>query len=543
MVVKRKPKAELKIAVIDLETDPFKFGRLPQPFAAGFFDGETYQDFWGDDCVNQLLHFLYRYPEPLLIYAHNGGKFDFFYMFDALENPVKIINGRIVSAKVGKHEIRDSYAIIPLPLSAYQKDTIDYDIFESGKRNLPDNKSEILHYLAKDCEYLYALVSAFVDRFGKKLTIGATAIGKLRELHEFPRTNETHDAKFRPYYFGGRVQAFRMGIIQGDWKIYDVNSMYPHVMRNCQHPTGRHYATAAKPRLTPSGKLQGFGDKPFFIEVEGINRGAFPERTKEGLNFTSERGIYKTMSHELAVALKHNLFTVQKIHSALIPHKTISFEAYVDTYVAEKISAKKCGDKVKEIFSKLLLNSAYGKFGQNPDNYFDYMIIRSLYELPQDEYQAGLWGLYELHDEFAIWRKKSDRKMYFDVATAASITSASRAMLLDALSTSEQAIYCDTDSIICKSFRGEIHDSALGAWKCEAEADTLAIAGKKLYAAFSKGECVKSANKGVRLSPAEIVKICRGGSVRWQNMAPSFSIANKGGRFIERVLTATKKAG
>ena len=537
-----KKKAPARVAVIDLETDPFKHGRLPAPFAAGFFDGETYQDFWGADCCEQLLHFLYRYPEPLLIYAHNGGKFDFFYILDALENPVKIINGRIVEAALGKHKIRDSYAIIPVPLSAYQKDEIDYGIFESDERNKPDNKATILHYLAKDCEYTYKLVSAFVERFGTKLTIGGTAISKLRELHDFRRGNETHDEEFRPYYFGGRVQAFRTGIIPGDWKIFDVNSMYPHVMRNCLHPTGLRFAQVAKPRLTLSGNLAGFGERPYFIEIEGINRGAFPTRTKEGLDFTCGKGIYKTMSHELKAALKHKLFTPTKIHSARVPHQSISFADYVETYVAEKIAAKKCGDKVTEIFSKLLLNSAYGKFGQNPENYFDYMIIRNLCELPQDEYDAGLWRLYELHDEFAIWRKKSDRKSYFDVATAASITSASRAMLLDAISTAKNPIYCDTDSIICESFAGTVHDSALGAWKCEGEADTLAIAGKKLYAAFKGGECIKSANKGVRLTPAEIVRICRGGSVTWQNQAPSFSIANKGGRFVERVLTGAKKS-
>lgn len=540
MTAKKQPS---KIAVLDLETDPFKHGRLPQPFAAGFFDGETYQDFWGDDAVTQLLHFLFHYPQRLLIYAHNGGKFDFFYMFDALENPVKIINGRIVSAVVGKHEIRDSYAIIPVPLSAYKKDEIDYDIFERGERNKPQNKADILHYLAKDCEYLYEMVSAFADRFGRKLTIGGTAIGKLRELHQFARTNKTHDEKFRPFYFGGRVEAFRTGIIPGNWKIYDVNSMYPHVMRNCEHPTGMRFANVANPKLTPEGNMRGFGSRPYFVEIEGINRGALPVRTKDGLDFNCERGIFLTMSHELKVALKHGMFTPTKIRAAYVPHQSISFGEYVDTYVREKIAAKQCGDKVAEIFAKLLLNSAYGKFGQNPENYFDYMIIRNLYELPQAEYEAGLWKLYELHDEFAIWRKKSERESYFDVATAASITSASRAMLLDAIATAKNPIYCDTDSIICESFPGTVHESALGAWKCEGEADTLAIAGKKLYAAFKNGECIKSANKGVRLSPAEIVKICRGRSVTWKNLAPSFSIANKGGKFIERVLTGRKIPG
>lgn len=532
----RRKKATPKIAVIDLETDPFKFGRLPKPFAAAFFDGYLYQEYWGAHCVMALLAFISTLEEEYVIYAHNGGKFDFFYLFDSLENPVKIINGRIVEASFGIHKFRDSYAIIPLPLRAYAKEEIDYDCMEADKRE--KYKADILHYLAKDCEYLFQLVSAFRERFADKLTIGSTAIAKLREFHPFKRTNQSHDEKFRPFYYGGRVEAFRTGIIEGNWKIYDVNSMYPHVMRNKLHPTGSRYAVAANPKLTPSGKLVGFGNRPFFIHIEGENIGAFPTRTKTGLDFNQRNGEFFVMSHELETALKHNRFKPRKIHAAYIPHESISFADYVDAYIQEKIDGKKSGDKVKEIFAKLLLNSAYGKFGQNPDNYYDYMIIRDTSEIPRDEWDK--WELYEMHGELAIWRKKTDKKLYFDVATAASITSASRAMLLDAICTAKNVVYCDTDSIICSSFNGDIDETKLGAWKSEGEADTVAIAGKKLYAAFNDGECIKMATKGVRLTPSEILRLCQGESVHWKNQAPSFSIANGTTKFIERVLTGRK---
>ena len=39
------------IAVIDFETDPFEHGIVPRPFAAGFYDGSRYLQFWGDDCA------------------------------------------------------------------------------------------------------------------------------------------------------------------------------------------------------------------------------------------------------------------------------------------------------------------------------------------------------------------------------------------------------------------------------------------------------------------------------------------------------------
>lgn len=533
----KKERQAVKVAVIDLETDPFKFGRVPEPFAAGFYDGERYIDFWGDNCVNLLMDFLSAQETPYLIYAHNGGKFDFFFFFSALENPIKIINGRIVQAAFGIHKFRDSYAIIPIPLKAYAKEDIDYSCMERDVRE--KHKPDILHYLAKDCEYLYQLVSAFRERFNDGLTIGGTAIKELQKFHPFARQQESHDDKFRPFYYGGRVQAFKTGVLKGKYKIYDVNSMYPSVMRNSLHPTGRFYSRAANPKVTSSGDLFGFGKRFYFIHVSGRNSGAFPVRLKTGLDFTVERGEFFTTSHELKAALACGLFKIEKIHAAWVPHQQITFGDYVDTYMQEKIDAKISGDKIKEIFSKLLLNSAYGKFGQNPDNYYDYTLVREVSETPQ-----GIeWELYEIHGDISIWRKKSESKSYFDVATAASITSASRALLLGALAVAKNPIYCDTDSIICEDFTGEIHDTKLGAWKFEGEADTVAIAGKKLYAAFKNGECFKLASKGVRLSPTDILSLCQGENVSWQNMAPSFSIANGKPKFVSRVLTSKIKRG
>lgn len=109
-------------------------------------------------------------------------------------------------------------------------------------------------------------------------------------------------------------------------------------------------------------------------------------------------------------------------------------------------------------------------------------------------------------------------------------------MLLEALAISKNPVYCDTDSIICTDYFGDIDASRLGAWKNEGEADSLFIAGKKLYAAFLDGECVKLASKGARLTPSDVVSICRGGEVEWSNDAPSFSLSRET-NFVRRKIT------
>ena len=62
----------MRIATLDLETDPFLHGRVPIPFAAGIYEGQNYHDFWGKDCIAQMLSFLKNYSGKLLIYAPIG---------------------------------------------------------------------------------------------------------------------------------------------------------------------------------------------------------------------------------------------------------------------------------------------------------------------------------------------------------------------------------------------------------------------------------------------------------------------------------------
>lgn len=524
----------MKLGVIDAETDPFRYGRKPEAFAWGFFDGKTYVNFWGKDATSELITYLGSLNEPHVLYAHNGGKFDFFYLLPWLENPLRIINGRIVEASLGAHKLRDSYAILPIQLKEYQKDEIDYANFEASKRE--QYKNDILHYLAKDCEYLFALVAAFRDRFGAKLTIGSTALTKLREYHPFPSQDANHDALFRPFYFGGRCEYFERGILRDDWSIFDVNSMYPTVMRNFQHPKGKFYAHVKNPKIQSSGMLRGFGSEIYFAQIEATSAGALPMRTKNGLSFPHGTQIFNACSHEIVAACELGLLKIHSIGAAFVPHQHQSFVEFVDTYSAEKIAAKKSGDKAKEIFSKLLLNSAYGKTASNPLNYSDFHIggVGEKMEPP--------WKLHGITDDVWLWSKPIDEEdhSYVDVAIGASITSGSRATLLRGIAGAKRPIYCDTDSIICRDISSvKIDSSELGAWKLEGRGDMAAIAAKKLYAVFDGKECVKRASKGVRLDPKDIVRAARGEIVAWQNDRPSFSLSGSV-NFIARTIDTSK---
>ena len=370
--------------------------------------------------------------------------------------------------------------------------------------------------------------------------MGGAAITELKKYSPFEHAHESHDGFFRPYYFGGRVDCFETGIFKGDFKIFDVNSMYPYVMHDYQHPTGSRYTQAFNCGLNKKGKIIGFEEHPcFFIDLECDNFGAFPTRAKnESLNFHLEHGVFRVTSHEFNTAVKLGKISNIKISRVVAPAATINFKDFVSVFSAQKIAAKKSGDKAKEIFSKLIMNSSYGKFGSNPDNYRDYVL-----QSPNDpDFAIDLdsYEIYSTHESGVnIWVKPSKVKRYFDVATAASITGAARAVLMQGLSECVRPLYCDTDSIICESFKGKTHESELGAWKIEGQGDCVAIVGKKLYALRNGKNPIKSASKGAVLTDAQIFDVAGGKTVVWQNDAPTFSIAN-GVRFVDRKIQSRK---
>src|SRR6185437_7960470 len=103
-----------------------------------------------------------------------------------------------------------------------EKKEIDY--VAKMERNVREKyKPEILDYLHSDCVALFNVVSAFIERFGPRITIGGTAIKEIEKYHPTPHCGSAHDRQFRQYYYGGRVQCFDSGEIIGPWKLYDVN--------------------------------------------------------------------------------------------------------------------------------------------------------------------------------------------------------------------------------------------------------------------------------------------------------------------------------
>lgn len=532
----------MKIYTFDVETDPFQHGRKPEPFACGLYDGEKYRQYWGKACIKRMMQDLEN-MECGYLYAHNGGRFDFFYIMDwILGSDMRIINRRIISAKMsciyGEHEVRDSFAIMPFALGKMKSGTGDdkkeIEIWKLEKKVRTKHKPEILEYLRMDCVSLWNRLEKFLSTFGSKtLTIGSASMRELKKVHSFENLTSEDDADFRKhYYYGGRVECFESGILRPSsrnksFKVYDVNSMYPFAMKSVSHPIGK-----------ASDEGRKIIDSTMFLSVTGWNRGAFPMVVKNKIMFDVPYGTFHVSRHEWDVAMEFGLFELHKIERCVNfdDDRTSTFAEFVDKFYNLRIDTRKLGDEILAMFYKFILNSAYGKFGQNPDNYKQYTITNSYEDMSNAGWEADSL---EFGNKYILWSKPTEDTSRFNVATGASITGASRAILLRAIATAKRPIYCDTDSIICEDLPlAKLDASELGAWKLEANCDSAAIAGRKLYALFDGERCVKQANKGVAVSATDIWNICCGDVVQSIRDAPSFKL-NGSHNFIKRKVRMT----
>jgi hypothetical protein len=567
--VSRK-KVSRPIYTLDAETDPFLYGRIPMPFAWGFYKDYTIKEWqgkgagychhtWGKNCTEEMMEYLST-QDAGIIYAHNGGRFDLFFLlkYIAANKKIRITNNRIIlcyipAANGGFHELRDSYKIFPASLDSYQKTKIDYRKMERNVRN--KHKKEIQDYLYDDCRYLHNICCEFLREYGNHLTIGSAALYHLKKFHDIGESltwKEDRDIRSK-YYYGGRVQCFVQGMVQQNMQYVDVNSMYPYVMANYYHPKG--HPTEENRRI--------ISDKTFFVTVEGINHNALPMRMQDGgIRFDVKQGVFHCTIHEYLEAVKLGRFETHNILRTVDFEESIKFDAFVNHFYTRRQNAtdtlEKCAKYSEEWFhyklhkdlNKNLLNNGYGKLGINPDNQLDYLIAapdESLFGW-FDEHQmcqgdcgiiddfgdrhyacngyhfSGIFG-----DNF-LWKKPSSYARVLHVAMGASITGAARSYLLRWIDHVEQPLYCDTDSLI---FSGSldglpIHASALGSLKVEhADLDELAACGKKLYAIWRKGECMKVASKGGKLTEEQMREIAIGGGAISYNAAPTFSLSGK----------------
>lgn len=529
--------------VFDAETDPFQHERTPKDFAWGAYDGQQFRHWWRDkdgwlDWITQ---------QKAIAYAHNGGRFDFYLMSTAIgdadgRGTARMIHNRIASIPAGAAELRDSWCVCPIPLSAHDKGTIDYTRFEEDVRE--QHRDEILTYLERDCRSLYTLLEAFHEEHpGFPLTVPGAGLAALRRIQniKIPAGNERFDGDFRGFYYGGRVQAFQTGIVEppGGLRIFDINSAYPWAMMS-DHWWGHGFWSCAELPDDPGALARSM------VSLEAVSHGALPYRVPGSpLTYPDDAQVrrYDVTGHEVLAGLETGTLRIVRVLECREPIETMSFEGFVRHYWAQKEAAERAGDEAARHVAKITLNGVYGKFAQNPRDFCDYQILAD--DGSEDHLRDSAKEEYEFGGRIIVGFP-TQQPRFHNVATAASVTGAVRAYLWRAICASSGVAYVDTDSIMAEDVRVNVGD-ALGQWKHEADVTRVAIAGRKLYAATLKPgtfkaskfkDGVKVATKGCKLTAHQVEQVARGGTVRWLSEAPTFS-PHLGVTWVKRNIRST----
>lgn len=533
---------------IDAETDPFKVGRVPEPFIWGVYDGqeESYEEF---DTAAEVAEFLSDWAG--VAYAHNGGKFDYHYMRDHInsDDEIMVISGRLARFKIGRCEFRDSMNILVNPLRAFAKENIEYWKLERDVRHL--HMDEIKRYLRSDCVNLWNTIKMYFDRFGRTLTQAGASMKYWRKNYEVPFVpqNLQQATYYRDFYYGGRVECFEQGHSFGHFKVVDKNSAYPDAMCK-RHP------------ISPEAEIDDYLPRAgemgqCLIRVEGVARGCFPWRDTEDDNTLlfpdDERTVreYCVTGWELEAALEHDAFKIMNVLEVRRFTQTVDFADYIHHFYDERKAAKARGDHMMDIFAKLFMNSLYGKFAADPEKYAEYIIAHD------EKLRHWCKGIENPYERICAWGERhllarklpEEKHTFYNVATAASITGYVRAELFRAMQKCSGVMYCDTDSIAARDVSRLPMGGELGQWKLEGSFDESGIAGKKLYAfryaerspdgKHEAGE-YKTASKGVRLDAPDIMRVAKGDTVTYMPEVPTYTL-HKAPEFVPRTIRMTHK--
>ena len=452
------------------DTEALDWNRL---YAIGIYDGKKVLTHISDNESNTAFieWLLNNLNDGDVVYAHNGGKYDFLFLFQYIQQnklkirDIKVIHASVVMLRVeykGKViEFRDSFAILPVSLKNL---TIDYNVEHKKLQmdyNLGINDKRFVEYFKNDLMGLYEVLEQSKELLNSYTIASATMNNYLKNFYKKKVSNYSFkvDELFRNGYYGGRVEIFKM---RGEnLHYYDVNSLYPSVMYDFEYPLIENNNLEYVNEFIPDA-LGYYYIKVKVPETEYIP--LLPYRDKEGKLLFPQgtwQGWYYSPEVSKAIELG---YSVKVLKGYVFKRTDYIFREFVDYYY----NIKKHSSGAKKFIAKLMLNSLYGKFGQHR-------------ELDTFEVSEDSPYMYLPYLNLARVKTLSYAK-YIHSEIAGLITSYARLRLYSLFERAgkENIYYCDTDSIITSK---ELSTSdALGDIKNEDNIKSFIAINPKVYA-------------------------------------------------------------
>lgn len=277
-------------------------------------------------------------------------------------------------------EFRDSYKKLPMSVSAIAKAFKLHD----QKLEIDYEKPRPIGYIPSPQEKRYqrndvAIVAQALEvQFNEKmtrLTAGSDSLATYKKMtgklfiRRFPILSPEIDSEVRKAYRGGFTYASPRFVkkLNGPGSVYDVNSLYPSVMRTSLLPYG-------DPIYSEGGLTTG---RPLYIASITITAKLKKKhipciQIKKNLSFNPTSYLTEIKEPTTVVATNVDIELWKKHYNLKILSWNGTFEfrgshGFFDEYVDHFMEIKKNSEGGLRQIAKLHLNSLYGKFATNPD--------------------------------------------------------------------------------------------------------------------------------------------------------------------------------
>lgn len=493
----RKKKPLSKLYTLDIETD--SRGEIVD---IGLYDGTRirYYQKWSD-----LLKDLDSITESTLIYAHNGGGFDYVNLLVYLFGAGIKFEAMLKQSKIfcfwllDKPHIRfvDSFNIfvssldkVTASFSEVEKLSIDKENYKDMRGFKTRERDLYYKYLERDCVGLYqailkmrALVNEISDLGNLPLSIGGISMRLFQKayLSEKIVTPSKYEKEFTfNGYVGGRCEYLGFGNADRNGFYdnvngYDFNSHYPAQMYGVEFPIRRGCYTSDFVRDS-NGQIE-----------TGIYAAKFRQDTGRIPLLQTVEGDYDfegfgTFTHIELNEIENNGGKVTCGAGYYYSETAPIFNDFVKYFYDKKAEATASGDKARIIVYKWILNNLYGKFGQRDT--VESLIVMSRAQADESIEKGNVLDeFYRVDSNFAFYDVKSEKKCFTSFpAIACMITASARIVLNRVLESCKNPLYCDTDSVHCQDvLPNNLLGDDLGQLKIEFFNSPVRYAGKKSY--------------------------------------------------------------
>lgn len=423
---KKKEGDEFILATFDMETCDEEEDRMKKnntiAYAIGFYDGKKYKEFYmrnkTDDVVKRFIKYLfYTYTEKkIIIYSHNGGKFDIYLLFETILKQKGIVitsfmeqSGRIINLQLNDNKktliLRDSINLIAGSLDGacksfkpktkklegdviHEKININNCHAEGEKIDINGTMKSVREYtsgyLKNDCLSLHEILTIFdgiittTYNFAIKDVLTNASIARRLYLSKYYDEKKTPlyrltpevDKQLRKYYFGGRNEVFtKLGHTKKKLFYLDFTSLYPYIMSKYKIQFGKmnliDVLEADKTKFNK--KWFGFVKCRFkHTHKKEIPLHAILKDSKLMFTYcdTWQEAIIST--EEIRYSIDNNIgYEYEFIKVFNYKQKAVHFKPIVDYLYKMKIQAQKDSNEALRSIAKIIINSLYGFFGIN----------------------------------------------------------------------------------------------------------------------------------------------------------------------------------